>query len=263
MAGKKQPRQRDRGVGDAPDRVHQIVIVHAIIAADEHRMNEERRLVRRARLPERIEIGIVELAELTLGLGPDHHAVKTLSQRLFQHLRGEDAALQRHAGQRGERGQFLDVLQRAFVHEAAPIRALLGRQLVAENIEPASDQLAIDACLAEPFLALVEIDQKRPDRPRRREAAENEAHAGLVVDHLDRREKPALRREPFEKGSRDVVAMRVDDQWNLLIISYVLRSTVAIRSLNSAGVIGSSAIFNPNAASASLTAQEMAAGAPR
>jgi len=40
------------------------------------------------------------------------------------------------------------------VHEAAPIGALFRRQLIAENIEPAADDLTIDALLREPFLAL-------------------------------------------------------------------------------------------------------------
>ena len=216
MPGEHQPRQRDRGIRHAADRVHQIVVLHPIIAADEHRMDHQRDFMRVARFPERIEIGIVELAELALGLGADHRAVKALAERLFEHLRRELAALQRHAGQRLQRRQRLDVLQHGLVHEAAPIGALFRRQLVAEDIEPGADELIIDARLAEPFLALVEIVQKHADRPRRRRGAEAEAHARLLVMHLHRRKHPPLRREPFEEGAGNEMTMRVDIQRCLL-----------------------------------------------
>jgi len=64
----------------------------------------------------------------------------------------------------------------------------------------------------EPFLALLQIDQQRPDRPRRRRTAEDEAHAGLFVDDLDRRKQPPLRRQAFEERAGNEMAMRIDVQ---------------------------------------------------
>ena len=54
-AREEQPRDRERRIGQAADRVQEIVPVQPPVAADVHRMKEDRRAARRADLPERVE----------------------------------------------------------------------------------------------------------------------------------------------------------------------------------------------------------------
>ena len=55
LAREEQPRHRERRIGQAADRVQEIVPVQPPVAADVHRMKEDRRAARRADLPERVE----------------------------------------------------------------------------------------------------------------------------------------------------------------------------------------------------------------
>src|SRR3984957_19577228 len=159
MPGIDESRQRDAGIGQPADGVHHVKGAEPIVAADEHRVDEDRHLLRRSRFPEWIEIGIVERAAHALGLGSDHDAFEALAERLFEHGCRELAALQRHAGERLDRRQTGNRGQHVLVDEAAPVGAFRPRQLVAEHVEPAAGQLAIDLLFREPVLALAEIDQ--------------------------------------------------------------------------------------------------------
>ena len=76
--------------------------MHAVVAALEHRMDEDDRAELVGGLPERIERGIVEHAALALGLGADHRALEAGGMRLAQHFGGARAVLQRHGGERHE-----------------------------------------------------------------------------------------------------------------------------------------------------------------
>ncbi len=105
MAGEQQPRHRDRRVGEAADGVDQIVIGEPLVAADVMGMEEDRRLPRRGDLPERVERGVVEIAADPLGLGRDHRALEAGVERFFEYPGGQRPVLQRHRGERGQRGQ--------------------------------------------------------------------------------------------------------------------------------------------------------------
>jgi hypothetical protein len=54
-AREEQPRHRERRIGQAADRVQGIAPGQPLVAADEDRMKEDRRAVRRGDLPERVE----------------------------------------------------------------------------------------------------------------------------------------------------------------------------------------------------------------
>ena len=54
VAGIDQPRHRDQRVGDAPDRIGHAVIMHAVIAAFEHGMDEDHRFQLVGGFPERL-----------------------------------------------------------------------------------------------------------------------------------------------------------------------------------------------------------------
>ena len=54
-AREEQPRDRERCIGQAADRVQEIVPGQPLVAANVHRMNEDRRAARRGDLPERVE----------------------------------------------------------------------------------------------------------------------------------------------------------------------------------------------------------------
>ena len=69
-------RHGDQRVGDAAERVRHAVVVHAVVAALEHRMDEQRAAELVGRAPERIERGIVEHAADALRLRADHRACK-------------------------------------------------------------------------------------------------------------------------------------------------------------------------------------------
>ena len=85
VSGKQQPRDRGRRVGEAADRVDQIVAGEPLVAAHVMRMDEDRRAARRGQFPERVEIGVVEIAAGALRLRRDHRAVKAGVERLFEH----------------------------------------------------------------------------------------------------------------------------------------------------------------------------------
>ena len=68
MAGKQQPRRRNRRIGEAADRVDEIVVGEALVAADVMRMQEQRGFSYRGYLPERVKRGIVEIAADALWL---------------------------------------------------------------------------------------------------------------------------------------------------------------------------------------------------
>ena len=55
LAREEQPRHRERRIGQAADRVQEIVPGQPLVAADVHRMKEDRRAARRGDLPERVE----------------------------------------------------------------------------------------------------------------------------------------------------------------------------------------------------------------
>ena len=54
-AREEQPRDRERRIGQAADRVQEIVPGQPLVAADALRMKEDRRAARQADLPERVE----------------------------------------------------------------------------------------------------------------------------------------------------------------------------------------------------------------
>jgi len=76
-------------------------------------------------------------------------------QCLAEHLRGEPPILQRHGGERREARLGAQRFLHAVVDGAAPGRAFDGWQLIAEAVEPAADQLMIDAVRVHPGTALV------------------------------------------------------------------------------------------------------------
>ena len=146
MAGIDQPRHRDQGVGDAADRIGHAVIVHAVVAALEHRMDEHHR--RRARRPPpRTDraTGSSSTPPTPFGWVPIIAPVKPAAMRLAQHFGRARAVLQRHGGERNEPRLALGGLRQMRVDQPRPGRALLGRQFVAEHVEPAADDLAFDA----------------------------------------------------------------------------------------------------------------------
>ena len=124
MAREEQPRHRDRRIGQAADRVQEIVAGQPLVAADVMRMEEERRAARRGHLPERVELGIVEIAAHALGLGRDHRTLEAPVERLLEHPRSELAILQRHGGERASSGESGGVIRQVLVKEARPVGAL-------------------------------------------------------------------------------------------------------------------------------------------
>ena len=56
LAREEQPRDRERRIGQAADRVQEIVPRQPLVAADALRMKEDRRAARRGDLPERVEV---------------------------------------------------------------------------------------------------------------------------------------------------------------------------------------------------------------
>ena len=68
----QQPCHRNRRIGDASDRIDQVVVREARLAAQEHRMQEHASLSVGSRLPEGIEAGVVEVAALAFRQCADH-----------------------------------------------------------------------------------------------------------------------------------------------------------------------------------------------
>jgi len=101
-AGVEQPAQRERRLVRPGDGVGQPVVVdtRVVAATGEHRMHEHRHLESRRLRPERLEIGIVEIAADAGDPGPDHRADVSLRDRARQLGGGEPAILQRHRRER-------------------------------------------------------------------------------------------------------------------------------------------------------------------
>ena len=211
MAREQQPRHRNRRIGEAADRVDEIVVGEALVAADVMRMQEQRGFSYRGYLPERVKRGIVEIAADALWLGRDHRAVKPGIERLFEDARGQFPILQRHGGEREHRFQRRRILLHVLVVEARPIGALLARQIVAVDIGPAADELAVDPRLFEPVAALRQIPETRLDRTAGTPRSEFQARHRPVGMQPDRGEEAPLALQRIEHRARHGVGMRVDD----------------------------------------------------
>ena len=157
MTGEQQPRDRDRGIGDTADGIHEIVIGKARFAAQEHRMQEHCGLQLGRRFPERVELRVVEHTSQSLGQRTDHDSAKTGLKRLGQHFGRHVSVLQGHGGERRETRLAGESFAHAVVDETAPGQALLRRQLIAEAVEPAADQLMVDAVFVHPATALAKV----------------------------------------------------------------------------------------------------------
>jgi len=90
------PAHGDQRVGDTPDRIGHAVVMHPIVPALEHRMNEQCAAQFVGGPPERVERRIVEHAADAFRLRADHRADKAGRVRLAQHLGGCGAVLKRH-----------------------------------------------------------------------------------------------------------------------------------------------------------------------
>src|SRR5882724_9788700 len=75
----------------------------------------------------------------------DHDAAKTLRHRLGEHFGGHRAILQGHGGKRREARLVAQRVPHAIIDETAPGETFLGRKLVAKDVEPAADELVINA----------------------------------------------------------------------------------------------------------------------
>ena len=96
MPGEQQSRDRDRGIGDATDRIDEIVVGDTRIAAQKHRVQEDASFEIGCRLPERVETGIVQTtASNAERLCTDHRTCESALERLGKHLRGQATILQR------------------------------------------------------------------------------------------------------------------------------------------------------------------------
>ena len=211
MAGKQQPRHRDRRIGETADRVDEIIVGEALVAADVMRMQEQRGFAHRRDFPERIERGVVEIAADALWLGRDHRAVKPRVERLLKHPGRKLPVLQRHGGEREHRVQHRRILLHVLVVEARPIGALLARQIVAVDIGPAADELAVDPRLFEPVAALGQIPETRLDRPAGTPRGEFQARHRPVGMQPDRGEEAPLALQRVEHRARHGVGVRVDN----------------------------------------------------
>ena len=211
MTREQHPGDRRRGVDAAPDGVDHVVVQEAGIAAAEHRVQVDRRAELGRRLPERIEVGIVEIAVPSLGLGADHGARKAGRDRLAQHLGGELARLQRHRRQGRETAIAVARAEQMLVEEPAPRRALVRRHLVAEAVEPAAANLDVDAVLAHPGMARLGVAQFRADRPGRRATGEGELVGVALVHQLDVGKLAGPGDQRVQHGLRRVVGVGVDD----------------------------------------------------
>src|SRR5437764_10814947 len=227
MAGEQQPRHRDRRIGEASDRIDEVVVGEALVAADVVRVQEQRRLPRRSNLPERVERGVVEIATGSFWLGRDHRAVKTRVERLFEDTRCELPVLQRYGGEREHRFQRCRVLLHVLVVEPRPVGALLARELVAVDIGPAADELAIDPRLLEPIAALRQIPEARLDRPAGALSGEFDARRRAVAMQPDRGEEALLALQRVEHRARHGMGMGVDDHAPLPLFFSPCTSDVA------------------------------------
>jgi hypothetical protein len=121
------------------------------------------------------------------------------------------AALHRHGRERHQGRQRLHAGEKMFVIEAAPIGSLFGRKLVAETVEPAADDLAVDRLLRHPGAPLLDIAQKRHHRSRHLGAGEGKAQLALFLPGHEGGEQAALRLHLGEERRRHEMGMAVDD----------------------------------------------------
>ena len=238
-----------------PDRVHHLHVVQPGIGRSEHRVNDHRDREFRRRLPERIEVGIIERTGVAPVLGPDHRARHAVPDRLAQHPGRKGARLQRHRRQRQHPVAVAALREHALVQEPRPVRAFLGGQLVAEGVEPAAGELQVDARTGEEPLARFEVAQRRHDRPGRRSAGKREPHLVGIVQQRDRRKLARPGRQGIERALGQQVGVDIDD--------HGCSVAVASRSDSVPARMGRSRQAMPKGASASLTALATAAGAPR
>ena len=211
MAGIEQARDRDARVGDAADRADEAVGLQTFVRRTKCRMDEQRRLAPRRGLPERIEVRIVEHALGALRLGADHRAAEAGVERLLQHLGRVLAGLQRHGRKRHEKWMGFHTLEQVLVEEPAPVGAFVGRNVIAEHVEPAADDLLVDAAVGEPFAALVGVAHAGRHRPLGIVVGEGETKSAVLDRKLHRRKRMAARRDVIQECRGHVVGMRVDD----------------------------------------------------
>jgi hypothetical protein len=145
-------------------------------------------------------------------LGADHGAVKAGIERLVQHPGGMPAALHRHGRERDQRRQRLHTRQQMLVVEAAPIGALVGRKLVAEAVEPAAHHLAADILPGHPGAALLDVAQRRHDRPGHFGAGKGKAQLAVLLPGLERGEQALLRLDVGKQRRRNEMGVGIDDQ---------------------------------------------------
>src|SRR5690606_40878623 len=84
-------------------------------------------------------------------------------------------------------------------------------QLVAEHVEPAADDLPVDALRAHPLQALLGVAQPGSDRAREGAAGEAEAHAALVALDLHRGELALTLGQGLEQRGGHEMSVDVDD----------------------------------------------------
>src|SRR5262245_46705350 len=143
------------------------------------------------------------------------------------------------------------------VDEGRPAQALLGRDLVAEHVEPAAYHLALDLVVVEPLEARGDVAQRLRHRPRR--LAAREAEAALLGD-ADRGEARGLCADRLDQAGRHQVRVTADDHGFCSARGAVAS---AIASPIAELLMGSFENERPSGATASLMALETAAAEPR
>jgi hypothetical protein len=146
-----------------------------------------------------------------LGWVADHGAVETGVERLLEHLGGMPAGLQRHRRERHQERIGLHAREHVRVEIAAPVGALVRRDVVAEQVEPAAHHLPVNAARGEPALARIGVAHAAGHRTLGVVARECETVAAVRDGHLHRRKGSFLRGDLIQEGGWDVVRMRVND----------------------------------------------------
>ena len=150
MARADQSRHRHRGIGDAAQPVGEAEIVHSCVASIEAWMNVDDRASLVRRMPERIEVGVVQSAADAARQRADHRAGKSRSHRCLQHAGCARAVAKRHGRERHEMRLRLGRGKQTIIGEPAPRLGFGAGQLIAEHIDPTADDLAVDALLGHP-----------------------------------------------------------------------------------------------------------------
>src|SRR5690606_17630742 len=135
------------------------------------------------------------------------------------------------------------------------------REFVAEAVEPAAEQLMIDAVAVHPAPSIGKIGELGRDGTRWCAAREREPRPPVGLQQLHAGESCSVLGESFPDEARKEVCVDVYD-------GFVHSLSVAAAARSSAdqmarGVIGSTSMDVLRAVSASLTALAIAAGAPR